>query len=480
MDTDRRGALVSGILAGFLASLLLFVAIGAWSTTRAGGGDDDYLLAGRSVPAWLAALSSVATNNSGFMFVGMIGFTYRGGVHTVWMAVAWVLGDLAAWLWVHPRVRALSGATDALSVPTLLAERDHTLVVRTAALLTVLFLGGYAAAQLQAGSLALEQLFGWPAWAGAVIGAVIVLVYCVAGGLRASIWTDAAQAGVMMLAMLLLLGVAAARVGGPLALHDALAAQDPALVDWFPSSSSAGFPLWVLGFLAGGFGAIGQPHILVRTMSVSSVAEVARARPIYFAWFVPFYVMGVLVALYARVLLPELGGAGAAVRATEGALPALASLLLPGVLVGVVLAGLFAATMSTADSQILSCSAALTEDLVPRDAPWRPSPKLATLAVTAVALAVALTAEGGVFALVLRAWGILGAALGPLLLVRVAGGRPPQSLALAMMAAGVGVVLTWPLLPGTGDVYALLPGMVAPLLLYAVARGGSPVATRIE
>lgn len=464
------------ILGAFLASLLGFVAIGAASSRVATASAVDYLVAGRSVPPWLTALSSVATNNSGFMFIGMIGFTYREGVSAVWMAGAWLLGDAIAWWTIHPRLRAHSGALDARSVPRLLATDPDGRVAPAlsiaAGALTFLFLGGYAAAQLQAGGTALHALFGWPQSLGSVIGAVIVVVYCFSGGLRASIWTDAAQSIVMFAAMAALLVYAAADVGGPTVLWTRLADLDPALVAWHPPDAASGLPLYALGFVAGGFGAIGQPHLLIRTMALDDVANIPRARRTYFAWFIPFYAMGVAVALYARVLLPELGTVPTdAVQATEGALPALALALLPDVLVGLTLAGLFAATMSTADSQILACSAAVTEDVFPalRDRPW--APKLATLAIATLALGIALGGSDGVFALVLSAWSALGVSLGPWLIVRLAGAPLPVPTALAMAATGLAVAFGWPADLG---VFRLLPGLLAPLALYAVLRVVGP------
>ena len=117
--------LVSAALLTFTAILVTITLIGALSSVQSRGTPEDYLIASRSVGPWLTALSSVATNNSGFMFVGLIGFTYRGGLHTIWMAVAWILGDLLVWLFVHARVRELSGSLQAASVPVLLGADDR-------------------------------------------------------------------------------------------------------------------------------------------------------------------------------------------------------------------------------------------------------------------------------------------------------------------------------------------------------------------
>lgn len=463
------------IIVSFVVFLLGFVALGLLSARHKKSTTDDYLVASREVPAWLVALSSVATNNSGFMFIGLIGFAYRFGVQAVWLQAGWLVGDLAAWLWIHGRVRRVSGEVGAVSVPGLLGTRKDGTIVRTtvvlAGLLTFFFLGGYAAAQLQAGSTTLHVLFGWDMSVGAILGAVIVVIYCFSGGLRASIWTDAAQSFVMLLSMGILLVVALSHTGGFGGLFANLEAQDPTLVDWMPSDLAGGIGLYLLGFVFGGFGAVGQPHILIRTMSIRSHKQIAKARKVYFAWFVPFSVAAVGAGLCARALLPELANAPAeqVVQSAEGALPALAVALLPSVLVGLVLAGIFSATMSTADSQFLSCSAALTQDIAPR---WKRSymaSKLATLGVAALALVIALTADDGVFALVLIAWSALGAALGPLVVLRVFGRHVPGPVAAVMMASGVATVALWGSTALADDVFKLLPGMAVPFVIYGLS-----------
>ena len=167
-----------------------------------------------------------------------------------------------------------------------------------------------------------------------------------------------------------------------------------------------------------------------------------------------------------------------AVRATEAALPTLSVELLPPVLVGVMLAGLFAATMSTADSQILSCSAAITQDTFPSlDHSTRAS-KAATLSVAVLALVIALTAESGVFTIVLMAWSILGASLGPLLVVRLAGWWLPSWLALAMMSTGIATVVLWGNSDWSGALYKAAPGILAPFLLYALIAGARKLSGR--
>ncbi len=463
----------------FVVSLLAFTGLGFASSAFREATTEDYLVAGRKVPAWLTALSSAATNNSGFMFIGLIGFAYRFGAQAIWLQLGWIAGDWVAWRWVHRRVRVVSGRVGACSTPALIATSDRGGFARSisiaAGLLTFIFLGGYAAAQFKAGSTALQALFGWNLAVGAILGAAIVLIYCFSGGLRASIWTDAAQAFVMIAAMLAIFVAAWRRIGDPGMLWERLAATDPALTMWVPSNLALGFGLYLLGFTFGGFGVVGQPHILARSMAIESAEAIPTARRIYFAWFVPFSILAVMVGLYSRVLIPELAegaksSAEIVASQAEHAFPQMAVTLLPDGVVGLVLAGLFSATMSTADSQVLACSAAITQDIAPK---WRGSyvaSKAATTFITLLALSLALSAAEGVFDLVLSAWSALGASLGPLVLLRVFGRRVPPTLALVMMGAGLMTVWAWQASPWSGAVFKLFPGMFVPFLIYAVAR----------
>lgn len=472
------------MVGSFVFFLVLFTLIGVLSAKEKQSTSEDYLVASRSVNPWLTALSAVSTNNSGYMFIGLIGFAWRSGVEAMWITFGWIAGDLITWFWVHKRVRKQSEEVGAASVPALLARESKAKVSRpiaiAAGLLTFFFLGSYAAAQLKAGSATLHALFNWPLWAGSVIGVVVVAIYCMSGGIRASIWTDSAQSIVMIFAMSILLYYCWAEVGGLSDLLAALEAIDPKLVELFPSGLLFGLGIYVLGFIFGGIGTIGQPHILIRFMAIDEVASIRKARAIYFVWYTFFSAAALAVGLYSRVLLPDLtkGLEGsAAVDATERALPTLAVEMLPALLIGVMLAGIFSATMSTADSQILSCSAAVTQDVFPR---WQSSytaSKVATLSVAGMALVIALTANSGVFSLVLVAWSALASCLGPVLVVRLSRRPLPDWLALVMMVSGLGTILLWRGFGYSDAVFEALPGMMVPSVIYLIVSFFIPKET---
>ncbi len=453
--------------------LLLFVLVGLLSARRREPTGVDYLLASQRVKPWLVGLSAVATNNSGYMFIGMIGYTYTSGLSSVWLMVGWIVGDFVTSLLVHRKLRVATEARRQHSFAGVLSAwhgTDYPRLQALGGLLTIVFLGAYAAAQFNAGSKALFVLFGWEYGVGAVVGAVIVLLYCFAGGIRASIWTDAAQSLVMISAMGLMLWVGLRELGGWQAFGAALGDVSPGFMDCFPERAAfggmVGSVLFVLGWLLAGVAVIGQPHIMVRFMALDDPGQMWRVRCYYYGWYIAFYALTICVGLAARLLLPDTAEFDA-----ELALPTLAGELLPPLLTGLVLAGLFAATISTADSVILSCTAAFTRDFSSHRFRSYAATKLATALVTLLALGIALSRTESVFNLVLIAWSALASAFGPLLLVYALNQKPTEELALAMMLVGIGVVLLWRSLGWHETVvYEVMPGMLSGLALFALGR----------
>lgn len=450
----------------FLGFLAIFVAIGVSSVLRSRGTKKDYYLASSDISPGLVGLSAVATNNSGYMFIGVIGYTYATGLAAVWLMVAWILGDFIASTFIHSRLRKATQDTAEASYAGVLSnwfgQNDKTLQ-RLIALISLIFLLAYAGAQLVAGSKALQVLLDWPHYAGALIGAVMVTLYCFAGGIRASIWTDAAQSVVMIVAMTLMLVVATMSLGG---LDGAISQMRDVdgFLNLFPDDlilpGLAGGVMFALGWMFAGFSVIGQPHVMVRFMALNKSGRMRQARVWYYLWFVAFYCMATGVGMLSRVYLGDPSAFDA-----ELALPTMAVELLPPVLVGMVLAGIFAATMSTADSLVLNCSAAVTHDLLPHEIENTLILKLTTVVIVFVALLWALTSTESVFSLVIFAWSGLASAFAPLLMVLSLGYKPSQKLSIIAMLAGLAVALGWRFAGWHNAVYEGLPGIMSGLLI---------------
>ena len=454
------------VVASFLFFLGVFVVIGLSSVRQSKHTKQDYYLASSSVHPALVGLSAVATNNSGYMFIGVIGYTYGTGLASIWIMFGWILGDFLASIFVHQRLRKATQFSEEVSYAGVLSNwygGKHGSLQRLIGIVSLVFLLAYASAQLVAGSKALQVLFGWPSWGGAVMGASLVLAYCWAGGIRASIWTDAAQSLVMIVAMGMLLVVATLSLGG-VSESIALMSSVDGFLDWFPRDlvwpGLAGGLVFAVSWMFAGMSVIGQPHIMVRFMALDDHRSMLRARAWYYLWFIAFYAMATGVGMLSRVYL----GDPAAFDA-ELALPTMAQQLFPPVLVGVVLAGIFAATLSTADSLILSCSAAITHDVLPQNIESTREIKLITALVCGLALAWALLNQESVFSLVILAWSGLASAFAPLLLVLCIGRRPGQNLAIIAVLTGLGVSLLWRFAGLHGVVYEGMPAMLLGLFV---------------
>ncbi len=459
------------MLISFIVCLLAFIVIGISAARKSRGTSHDYYLADQSVPPSLVGLSAVATNNSGYMFIGAIGYTYATGLASVWLMVGWISGDYLASLFVHRRLRDAAARSSESSYAGMLsnwqgAGRQQSTLRRTAALITLLFLLSYASAQLIAGSKALSVLLDWPLWAGSVLGATIVVAYCFSGGIRASIWTDAAQSVVMFFAMALMLIVAVGASGG-FAGAIAQLGQIEHFLDWYPQDlvfpGVGGGVLFAASWLFAGLSVIGQPHIMIRFAALSDATQMRKARLYYYLWFTVFYAMAIGVGLLARILLNNPAEFDA-----ELALPTMALELLPPVLVGVVLAGIFAATISTADSLILSCSSALSNDLLRKKIESPLLIRFSTLGITAIALSLTFTENQSVFALVIMAWSGLASAFAPLLLVLCLGQRPSEKLAIVMMISGLVTATAWRAAGLADAVYEGMPGILVGLIVFLV------------
>ncbi|MAT52731.1 MAG: sodium:proline symporter [Porticoccaceae bacterium] len=459
------------MITSFVVFLLAFTLIGLSSSWKSRHTKEDYYLASKSISPWLAGLSAVATNNSGYMFIGVIGYTYVTGLASIWLMIGWIAGDLIGSLFVHSRLRTSAGETGepsfsgAIRAWAGVESRQWQLM---AAIASFVLLLAYAGAQLVAGSKALHVLIGWPQWAGAVVGAVMVALYCMAGGIRASIWTDAAQSVVMITSMGLLLVTCVSTLGGMDQVVLEMAAIDGYL-DWFPKDlvvpGLAGGVIFALGWMFAGLSVVGQPHVMVRFMTLTDPGHMTRARIWYYLWFTAFYAMATGVGMLSRIFLTD-----AASFDAELALPTMAMEILPGPLVGLVLAGIFAATMSTADSLLLSCSSALTHDILPRRIEKARLLKIATVLITALALAWALFNRQSVFSLVIMAWSGLAVIFAPVLLVLACGGRLGNGVMVAMSVTGMAVAICWRYLGWHADLYEGMPGILAALLVYGFSR----------
>ena len=450
------------ILFSFLLFMGIFAGVGIASMWVKQDTTDDYLVAGRGMHPALAALSAVSTWNSGYMFIGFIGFIFLQGYSAIWIALVSTIGQLVAWIWLYKYIQKEGSDRNLRSLSSLVSSKTGAQEAKIAAILSVFFLAIYAAAQLTAGGVALNSMLEWPETTGILIGFVLVVAYCYAGGIRASIWTDAAQSSVMIVGSTILCVVAMGEVGGLSGLHNELVSIDSSMVNIYPSGLKFGATLWIAAFFLGGLGVAGQPQVVSRVMTLKDDSDRKQAMVWFFVWQTPFIALMFIIGLACRAIFDGTLSADEA----ESGLPMLAQSLNP-ILGGVILASIFAATMSTADSQVLACTAAITDYIKPE---WKQNhgrTKQVTLVVAALATGISLIGQqfpgfgDSVFALVVFAVYGLGGIFVPLILIRMAGYEPDSQHTISMMIAALLGVLIWTIL-GFGEyVFPSVPGMGA-------------------
>lgn len=457
------------LIISFLFFMAIFAGVGMASMLVKQDTTDDYLVAGRGMHPALAALSAVSTWNSGYMFIGFIGFTYLMGYSAIWLGLVSTIGQVVAWVWLYKFIQEEGNERGLRSLSSLVAEKAGDPEAKLAAILSVLFLCIYAAAQLTSGGKALFVMMGWPEIVGILIGFVLVVAYCYAGGIRASIWTDAAQSCVMVIGSTILCWIAIKEVGGFSGLDAGLEAQSTMLTNFLPPDLKFGISMWAFAFFLGGLGVAGQPQVVSRVMTLGSDRDRKQAMIWFFVWQTPFIILMLIIGMASRVLFNAEG------FDAELGLPTMAMETMPAFGVGMILASIFAATMSTADSQVLACTAAITDDIKPE---WRQdhkTTKKVTLVVAAFATMVSiggLYIPGGdsVFALVVLAVYGLGGIFIPLLTIRWMGYKPDSTHSISMMVAAFAGVIGWIMLGlGGGDgIFPSVPGMGAAFAVHFI------------
>ena len=410
------------VILSFLIILLVIALVGLSAGRLSKPNKADYYLAGKSLSPWIVGLSAMATNNSGYMFIGLIGFTYMVGLPSIWLMIGWIVGDFLISRTVHKKINQAAKENLNVTYASVVGawSEQGKFITKFIGLLSLIFLIVYASAQFVSGGKTLMVIFGWDLWLGIGIGSVIVFMYTMVGGIRASIWTDVAQAFVMVFSMTILVVTCFVSLGGINAAFDEWLLVDNFL-NFFPSEIEHSIflkAIYPISWLVAGLFVIGQPHIMVRFMALKDPNLIERARYHYYFWYLTFYFLAFCVGMLSKIYLdnnntfdPEL------------ALPLMAIELLNPFMIGVIIAGIFAATMSTADSLIINCSGNISQDLFGSKDFTSMQIKLITLTVALISTTIALMNNNSVFQVVIYAWTLLGISFAPLIIILSMGGK---------------------------------------------------------
>jgi len=435
----------------------------------------DYILGGRRLGSWTAALSAGASDMSGWLLLGLPGFAYSSGLQSLWLVTGLLLGGYLNWRLVARRLRIYSEmAGDSLTLPAFFnnrfADDSHSLRI-IGAIFTLLFYLLYTVSGLVAGGKLFSTVFGLPYEWAVIIGVGTILIYTFMGGFLAVCWTDVVQGLLMLFALILVPLLVVEEMGGWQYSYDALRDLEPAMLSlWYDGPQHSLSLIAAVSLLAWGLGYFGQPHILARFKAVQSAEQIAPARRIAVSWSGLSMLGAVLVGLLGQLYFAGSGG----IQDSERVFMLLVDKMLPATLAGICLAAILAAIMSTADSQLLVSASVLTEDLYKLVLRRSPSQshlmwvgRIAVLIIAALATWMAGDPNSSVLSLVGYAWAGFGAAFGPPLILALYWRNMNKWGALAGMISGGICVVWWKHMSGgIFDIYELLPGFI--ISLFAV------------
>lgn len=481
-------------IAAFIIYFVAMLAIGLvfFFKSKNQSGEKDYFLGGRSMGPWVTAMSAQASDMSGWLLMGFPGSILAFGMGKVWIGIGLALGTALNWIIVAKRLRRFSkAADDSITLPQYLTNRFASSSPVLKVVCAIIFLVAftvYVASAFNAGTTVFCAVLPWFAdhkQLAMLIFAAIILVYTFMGGYKAVCWTDFFQ-GLLMLVALLAVPIIMFAFGNfdnqyTSAFADGVTAfnSNPFTASWQDIASGLG---WGLGYF-------GMPHILVRFMAIKKSSMVKKSSTVAIIWVILTLGAAIAIAFLARTYLLADGGSLA-----ESLIPAgiqqnifieIVNDIFPGFFAGIILSAIIAASMSTADSQLLVASSSFTSDIYkPLIRKNKASDKellwvgrIVVLLVTVVGLIIAMSGlnstsswASNIMAMVENAWGLFGAAFGPVVILSLFWKRFNYAGAVAGILAGAIADIAWLVLftstvtdaviCNTG-VYEILPGFIA-------------------
>ena len=453
----------------FIVYLVFMIGVGLFFFLRSkGAGEKEYFLGGRKMGPWVSALSAGASDMSAWVLMGLPTAIYAKGLGQVWIAVGLAIGYALSWLFEAKRLRAFSIVSDdAITIPQYLTRRFKSKSYALQVVCAMIFLIAYtiyAASSISAAGTLFNKVIGLDTTVAMYLAAAIIIGYTFLGGFSAVCWTDFFQ-GLLMLGALLLAPLFALNLMN--ITPEAIAAETPAfynpITSWQDIASGLG---WGLGYF-------GMPHIIIRFLSVRSQKDIRKSAGIGISWTTLILIFAALVGIFGRQMLAY----DAEMVKNETVFITMVRQMFPAVISGILLSAILAASMSTADSQLLAAASAFSSDVYKpivrgnkasdREMLW--TGRMVVLIIAVVALVIATNPESGtIMSLVSNAWGVFGAAFGPVILLSLFWKRLNFFGALSGIVAGAAVDIAWlAFLAGTG-LYEIIPGFAAGLIVAVV------------
>ena len=416
--------------------------------------------------AWVAALSAGASDMSAWVLMGLPTSVYALGLGQVWIPVGLAIGYTISWILEAPRLRRFSiVAKDSITVPQYLTNRFLSKSLALQIICAVVFLVAYtiyAASSVKACGTLFNTVIGMDPTAAMYLAAVIIVGYTFLGGFSAVCWTDFFQ-GMLILGAMFIAPIFAA------------AMLDTSSMEVMTGDYWNAFSSWkdIVSGLAWGLGYFGMPHIIIRFMSIKSQKELKKSAKIGITWTVLIVIFATLIGVIGRMFL----GFDETINENSLVFIEIVRKIFPGVISGILLSAVLAASMSTADSQLLSAASAFASDVYKpvirkgksndKEMLW--VGRIVVLAIAVMALVIAANPNAGsIMALVSNAWGIFGAAFGPAIMLSLFWRRFNFKGAVAGIVTGAVVDVLWYMFLSFTGIYELLPGFVIGLVVAVV------------
>jgi len=453
----------------------------------------DFYLGGRTLGPLVTAMSAEASDMSGYLLMGLPGLAYLSGAADVgWTAIGLAVGTYFNWLFTARRLRRYTQITESYTLPQFFSRRFHdekSILSALAAVIIIIFFIPYTASGFAACGKLFSSLFGIDYMTAMLVSAVVIVGYTAAGGFLAASITDLVQSIIMTFAILFVLIYATVQAGGMEAVLENAKALPGylSLTQSYSAGSHSAAPygfLTIVSTLAWGLGYFGMPHILLRFMAIEDEKKLKLSRRVASVWVTIAMALAVLIGIVGKAL----SGTGAIAplegSATETVIISIAELLakggiFPALMAGLILAGILASTMSTADSQLLAASSSVSQNLLQEAFRLKLTQKQSMLAARATVIAIAILGiviarnpDSSIFGIVSFAWAGFGAGFGPLVICALYWKRATFAGAVSGMAAGGIMVFVWKYLVkplgGVFGIYELLPAFLVGLLVIVV------------
>ena len=443
----------------FAAYFIFMLGIGMYFFFKSkGAGEKDYFLGGRNMGAWVSALSAGASDMSAWVLMGLPASIYAFGIGQTWIAIGLGIGYALSWIFVAPRLRRFSiAAKDSITIPQYLTNRflsgSKALQVLCAGIFLVAYTV-YAASSIKACGTLFNTVMNIDATVAMYLAAFIIIAYTFLGGFSAVCWTDFFQGLIMLAALLLAPIFALALVGQG---QGAANAQLPEGVFHFFTS-----PQDIISGLGWGLGYFGMPHIIVRFMSVRSDKDLKKSAKIGITWNILIVFFSVAAGCIGHMFLGE-------VADSSTVFIQMVRTIFPAAISGILLSAILAASMSTADSQLLASASAFASDVYKpiirknkasdKEMLW--AGRFVVLIIAVIAVLIASNPNSGtIMGLVENAWGVFGAAFGPTILLSLFWKRFTFEGAVAGILAGAIVDIAWLVFMSSFGLYEIIPGFI--------------------